>query len=82
MIAIKLPKEQKEEIVKRVQAYFEEERSETIGVLAAEQLTDFMLKELAPYLYNKAIADVRGLLAEKFGQIEDELYAMEKPIRR
>lgn len=82
MITIKLPKEQKEEIVKRVQAYFEEERSETIGALAAEQLTDYMLKELAPYLYNKAIADVRGLLAEKFGQIEDELYAMEKPIRR
>jgi uncharacterized protein (DUF2164 family) len=79
IISIKLPKEEKAELIKTVQAYFEEERSETIGNLAAEQLIDLMIKELGPYVYNKALADVKVLVNEKFNQIDDELYALEKP---
>lgn len=81
IIPIKLPKEEKAEIINNVQAYFEEERSETIGELGAEQFIDFMITELGPYLYNKAITDTRVLLNEKFNQIEDELYTLEKPIQ-
>ncbi|MCD9025472.1 DUF2164 domain-containing protein [Cohnella sp. NL03-T5] len=82
MISIKLPKEEKEEIVKNVQTYFEEERSEIIGALGAEQLIDFMIRELGPYIYNKAIADARTIINEKNNQIDDELYTLEKPIKR
>lgn len=81
MMPVKLPKEEKDELVKRLQTYFEEERSESIGALAGEQLLEFMLRELSPYLYNKGIADARTLLADRFGQLEDDLYALEKPIR-
>jgi uncharacterized protein (DUF2164 family) len=81
IISIKLPKEEKDEIVKSVQTYFEEERSETIGALGAEQLIDFMIKELGPYIYNKAIADTRIIINEKNNQIDDELYTLEKPIK-
>lgn len=81
MIAIKLPKEQKQDIIRNVQLYFEEERSESIGELGAEQLIDFMIKALGPYMYNKAIDDVRQLVNEKLTQIDDELYTLEKPIR-
>lgn len=81
MMPVKLPKEEKDELVKRLQTYFDEERSESIGALAAEQLLEFMLRELSPYLYNKGIADARALLADRFGQLEDDLYALEKPIR-
>ena len=77
-IPVKLPREDKERIAHSVIAYFEQERSESIGQLGAEQLVEFMLKELAPYVYNKAISDARLLLNEKLSQIEDELYAMEK----
>jgi uncharacterized protein (DUF2164 family) len=80
-ISIKLPKEEKDELIKNVQAYFEEERSERIGNLGAEQFIDFMMKELGPYIYNKAIADSRLLINEKMVQIEDELYTLEKPIQ-
>jgi uncharacterized protein (DUF2164 family) len=82
MIPIKLPKEQKDEIIRSVRAYFEEERSESIGDLAAEQLIDFMLKELGPYAYNKAIEDARAVLLRKASEQEDELYTLEKPINR
>ncbi|MCJ8010820.1 DUF2164 domain-containing protein [Paenibacillus sp. KQZ6P-2] len=81
MISIKLPKEQKEEIVRSVQAYFEEERSESIGQLGAEQFLDFMITELGPYIYNQAIADSRALINEKMAQIDDEFYTLEKPIQ-
>jgi len=79
MIPIKLPKEDKTEIIKSVQTYFEQERSESIGDLGAEQLIDFFMKELGPYIYNKAIDDARLLIKERINQIEDELYTLEKP---
>jgi len=82
MIPIKLSREEKKEIVERVVAFFAEERGEAIGHLAAEQIVDFMMAELGPRLYNKAIGDARAVLAEKFAQMEDELYALEKPVRR
>ena len=82
IISIKLPKEEKDEIIHNVRTYFEYERSETIGDLAAEQLIDFMIKELGPYIYNKAITDARVMLNERINQIEDELYALEKPVQR
>ncbi|WP_410511502.1 DUF2164 domain-containing protein [Paenibacillus sp. BR2-3] len=82
IISIKLPKEEKDEIIDNVRTYFENERSEIIGDLAAEQLIDFMIKELGPYIYNKAITDARVMLNERINQIEDELYALEKPVQR
>lgn len=78
MLSIKLPKEEKEEIIQNVQNFFEEERSETIGALGAEQFIDFMIEELGPYIYNKAIADARTLIHDKINQIDDELYSLEK----
>ncbi|RCX23864.1 uncharacterized protein (DUF2164 family) [Fontibacillus phaseoli] len=82
IIPVKIPKEHKEEMIKSVQAFFEEERSESIGELGADQLIDFMIKELAPYLYNKGIEDARKVILEKMNQVDDELYALEKPINR
>lgn len=62
-IPIKLPREDKAEIIHHVQSYFKEERSETIGELAAEQFIDFMIQELGPYIYNKALVDARSFIA-------------------
>jgi len=78
-ISIKIPREEKIEIINDVKAYFEEERAETIGDLAAEQLIDFMITHLGPYMYNKALMDARALINEKMNQIEDDLYILEKP---
>lgn len=79
MVPLKLPREEKLQLVHRVQRYYETERGETIGELGAEQLVDYMIAELAPYLYNAGIADARGAFQEKMNQLDDELYALEKP---
>lgn len=81
MLPNKLPREHKLEIVSSIQDYFQTERFEVIGDLAAENLLDFMLKELSPYVYNQAISDVRTMIEQKMGSLDDEMYALEKPIR-
>lgn len=81
MIPIKLPRERKEEMIARLQSYYESERSETIGNLEAELLIDYILSEFGPILYNQAISDVRTFMSKKAEQIEDELYAMEVSTR-
>ncbi|WP_138752012.1 DUF2164 domain-containing protein [Paenibacillus sinopodophylli] len=80
MLVMKLPKEQKEQLTARIQHYFELERSETIGSIAAEQLLEFVIQEIGPHLYNHAINDARKAVLERMQTLEDELYALEKPI--
>jgi uncharacterized protein (DUF2164 family) len=80
MIPIKLPKEHKERIVERLIAFYEEERSETLGSIGAEQIVDFMLREIAPFVYNKAIGDARQVVLEKSTSLEEELYALERKV--
>lgn len=78
MIPIKLSREEKTKIINRIQTYFDEERSESIGELAAEQLLDFIQVELAPYIYNKALFDARQLMNERFAQLDEDLYTLER----
>lgn len=76
---MKLPREQKERLIAEVQRYFEEERSEPIGSIAAEALLDQMTALLGPVLYNHALEDARRIVSERLAAVEDELYALERP---
>ncbi len=76
----KLTREEKTILIENVQSYFIDERDEEIGNLAAEQLVDFMMEKIYPFIYNQAISDARALINEKFAQIEDELYTLERPM--
>lgn len=83
-MVIKLPLELKQQLLERIIAYFEQERGEPIGWIAAENMLDFMLGELGPIVYNQALADARALVLDRMQQLEDDLYALEKrpPARR
>ncbi|MCR2802783.1 DUF2164 domain-containing protein [Paenibacillus soyae] len=81
MLAMKLPRERKEEMIASLISYYERERSESLGNLEAELLVDFMLSEFGPFLYNQALSDVRAFMSKKAEQLEDELYAMEVSTR-
>lgn len=78
MLAIKLPREQKQRIVSELRAYVGRELDREIGELAGESLLDFMLGQLAPSIYNQAIADARQAAQRTLAALEDELYALEK----
>ncbi len=75
---MKLTKEQREALVSEIQYYYEVERSETMGELAATDILEFMLKTIGPHVYNQALEDARKMLNDRFAAVEDELYAMHK----
>ncbi|GIP42235.1 hypothetical protein J45TS6_06940 [Paenibacillus sp. J45TS6] len=81
MKAMKLPKEQKDQMIRLIQAYFETERGETIGDLAADGVLDFFMTQLSPYVYNQALSDCRVLLNQRMISLEEDVYALEKSIK-
>ncbi|HLR74387.1 MAG TPA: DUF2164 domain-containing protein, partial [Virgibacillus sp.] len=50
---INLTKEEKEQMISRIQAYYQRERGEQIGELKAMMILDFFNEELAPTFYNR-----------------------------
>lgn len=77
---IRIPREQKMASVESLRAYLKEEREEEWGQMSAESLFDFMLTLAGPYVYNHAVNDARKLLQERMMTLEDDLYALEKPL--
>lgn len=77
---MKLSTVEKQRIIPLIQNYFEEERDEEIGNLAAEFLLDFFVEEVGALIYNRAIADVRKYLKAELEDLEYGLYELEKPI--
>ncbi|NQX47109.1 DUF2164 domain-containing protein [Paenibacillus tritici] len=77
MKPVKLPKEQRDMINDNIRAYFEAERGETIGHLAADNLLEFFLKELGPAIYNGALSDCRTLVGQRMQALEEDIYALE-----
>jgi uncharacterized protein (DUF2164 family) len=78
---IKLPKENKDQIIDKIKDYFYNERSEEIGDLAAENLLDFVLKEIAPYLYNQGVKDAKVMVEQKMMSLEEDIQSLVRPIK-
>lgn len=82
MILLKLPREQKQALVESIQFYFQTERGEEIGELAADNVLDFMIKQLGPVIYNQAIDDARGVVLEQMERVEEEIYSLRQSLDR
>ncbi|MFG6121364.1 DUF2164 domain-containing protein [Thalassobacillus sp. B23F22_16] len=78
----KITKDEREQIVTSIQEYFEVERGEQIGSIAAEQLLDFFMKELGPFIYNQGIRDAKGIVEEKVMNLEEDILSLERPVGR
>ncbi|MBP1936740.1 DUF2164 domain-containing protein [Paenibacillus sediminis] len=79
---MKLPKEQRDQMIRWIQQYFEEERGDAMGELAADGVLDFFMTHLSPYVYNQAINDARHLVNQRMMSIEEDIYALEQPVKR
>ncbi|QQE77215.1 DUF2164 domain-containing protein [Alicyclobacillus sp. SO9] len=80
MVLLKLSPEQRRSLIESIQSYFETERSEEIGELAADNLLDFMIKHLGPFIYNRALDDARGVVMDQMERVEEEVYALRRPV--
>lgn len=65
---IQLNDTQRNEMISSLQTYFEQEKDEQLGDLAAGLLLDFIIKELGPIIYNAGIVASYQFMNEK---IED-----------
>ncbi|GGA42689.1 DUF2164 domain-containing protein [Paenibacillus physcomitrellae] len=78
---VKLPKEQRDQMIRLIQQFFEEERGETLGDLAADGVLDFFMTRIGPYVYNQALADCRTLVGQRMVSLEEDIYALEQKVK-
>ena len=71
--------EQKEHIVHKIKAHFNNELGEEIGQFDAEFLLDFFAEEVGPYFYNKGLTDAASVIESQTDIMKDTLYTMEEP---
>jgi uncharacterized protein (DUF2164 family) len=76
-MAIELTKEVNARMVASIKRYFLESMEEEMGDLKASLLLDFCLKEIAPTVYNQAVADAQSYMQDKVGDLEDSCYQPE-----
>ena len=79
MAVIEFPKEEKDILVNKIKLYFDQELSQEIGQFDAEFLLDFFSEEVGSYFYNRGLMDARTVLEQKLEDIDEDLYAIQKP---
>ena len=60
-----------------IKRYFAEHLEEEIGDLKARLVLDFVLKEIGPVVYNRAIADAQGYFQGRVADLEGVCYEPE-----
>ena len=80
MMFTKIPKEQKDTMIERIQTFYYEQTGNEIGDLGAGNWFDFFMKEIGPYLYNQGVMDSTDVLMDKMLLLEDDLYALKRPV--
>jgi uncharacterized protein (DUF2164 family) len=73
-MAIELEKEARKEAIASIERWFQEERDERVGNIVAGALLGFFLEEIAPTVYNRAVADVQERLRMRVDGLEIEVH--------
>ncbi len=68
-----LSSQQKRECLENIIAYFQDERDEQIGIIAAEDLLDTILEPISKASYNKGIDDAKKILLESLSNVDLDL---------
>jgi uncharacterized protein (DUF2164 family) len=75
MSSIELAKPMRADAIASLQRYFEENFSEPLGELPAGLLLDYILEEIGPAIYNRAIADAQSRMQLRVADLTGELFA-------
>ena len=74
---IPLKAEVRKSLIEDIKRFFWNEKEEEISDLFADMLVDFILNNIGPHIYNKAIGDAHAFINEKV----DDIFELEKNIR-
>ncbi len=73
---IEISKQARTDLLASIKRYFDE-NLEPIGDLPASLLLNYILEEIGPVIYNKAIHDAQTRLQQRVTELDGELYAAE-----
>jgi uncharacterized protein (DUF2164 family) len=76
-MTIEISKQMRGDAIASLQRYFEENMPEPLGDLPAGLLLYYFLEEIAPVIYNKAIADAQVRMQQHALDLHGELFAEE-----
>lgn len=76
-MTIELGKEAKAQAVASIERYFRENMEEPIGNVAAGGLLGFILEEIGPSIYNKAVLDVQERLQARISELDLDVHEEE-----
>ena len=84
MSTIKFSNEEKQQLVTKIQRYFNRELDQDIGQFDAEFLLDFFSNEVGNYYYNRGLSDAQLIIASKLENVSETvneaISEIEKPI--
>lgn len=76
-MTIKISSDATKVAIGSLQRYFKENMDEPIGSLEAGALLEFILKEIGPVIYNRAITHAQVRLQERVAELDAEVYEEE-----
>jgi uncharacterized protein (DUF2164 family) len=71
-MAIELPREARQQAIASIERYAAAEWDQRLGNVAAGALLGFFLEEIAPLVYNQAVADVQERLQQRIAELDIE----------
>lgn len=80
MSDIEFSKEEKEDILRRLREYFDDELDRELGGFEAQFLLDFLIQTLGPYFYNRGLLDARAVFERRLESVMEAIYEIEKPL--
>ena len=73
-MTIAISKEARKEAIASIERYFTENMEDHIGNIAAGALLGFILEEIGPAIYNKAVTDVQERLQSRIMEVDIEIH--------
>jgi len=69
----RLTDEEKDLAKDELMLFFENERDEKIGIIAAEEIINFFLQSVGNKLYNKGVTDAKKAIESRFEELKFDL---------
>ncbi len=73
-MAIKLTKEDQKRVIASIREFFDKELDQEIGDLKARLVLDYVLGEIAPFAYNRGVADAESYLRARVEDLAGTCY--------
>jgi uncharacterized protein (DUF2164 family) len=71
---ISLPKPERDQAVASIERFFSEHLDQRIGNVTAGMVLGYFLQEIAPLVYNQAVADAQERLQARVAEIDIEVH--------